>query len=152
MSLLFSRECEYALQAILYLALQPEDGMVPIRALTRKLCIPYHFLAKILQRLTKKGLLRSLKGPTGGFALARPAGQITLYQVIEAVDGDGFLNTCVLGFAECSGRNPCAVHEQWGAMRTSIHSMLASKSIAQMAREMKKPEYSAMAKPGRTRR
>jgi Rrf2 family protein len=141
MSLLFSRECEYALQALLYLALQREDRMTSIKVLTRKLEIPYHFLAKILQRLTKKGLLRSLKGPTGGFALALPAEQITLFQIIEAVDGAGFMDTCVLGFSECSGRNPCSVHEQWGAMRTSIHAMLVTKSIAQMARETMKPEY-----------
>jgi Rrf2 family protein len=150
MSLLFSRECEYALQALLYLALQREDGMTSIKVMTRKLEIPYHFLAKILQRLTKKGLLRSLKGPTGGFALALPAEQITLFQIIEAVDGAGFMDTCVLGFAECSGRNPCSVHDQWGSMRTSIHAMLVNKSIAQMARETKKPEY--MTKRGRAER
>ena len=143
MSLLFSRECEYALQAVLYLALQREDGMTSIKTLTRKLDIPYHFLAKILQRLTRKGLLRSLKGPTGGFTLSLPAEKITLFQIIEAIDGAEFMTTCVLGFSECSGRNPCSVHEQWGEMRTSIHAMLVNKSIAQMARETKKPEYMA---------
>ena len=143
MSLLFSRECEYALQAVLYLALQRKDEMTSIKTLTRKLDIPYHFLAKILQRLTRKGLLRSLKGPTGGFTLSLPAEKITLFQIIEAIDGAEFMTTCVLGFSECSGRNPCSVHEQWGEMRTSIHAMLVNKSIAQMARETKKPEYMA---------
>jgi Rrf2 family protein len=141
MSLLFSRECEYAIQALLYLALQPAGSMTSIKTLTRKLHIPYHFLAKILQRLTKKGLLHSLKGPTGGFSLALPAEKINLLQVIEAVDGAEFMDTCVLGFPECSGRNPCPAHEQWGVLRTSIHTMLVGKSVAQMARETKKPEY-----------
>lgn len=141
MSLLFSAECEYALQAVLYLALQPADSMTSIKTLTARLNIPYHFLAKILQKLTKKGLLRSLKGPTGGFALAMPAERITLFQIIEAIDGAEFMTTCVLGFKECSGKNPCSVHDQWGALRTSIHAMLAAKSIAQMARETRKPEY-----------
>jgi len=117
--------------------------MTSIKTLTRKLDIPYHFLAKILQRLTRKGLLRSLKGPTGGFTLSLPAEKITLFQIIEAIDGAEFMTTCVLGFSECSGRNPCSVHEQWGEMRTSIHAMLVNKSIAQMARETKKPEYMA---------
>jgi len=141
MSLLFSRECEYALQAVLYLALQRADSMTSIKTLTRKLGIPYHFLAKILQKLTKKGLLRSLKGPTGGFTLALPAEKITLFQIIEAIDGAGFMTTCVLGFSECSGRNPCSVHEQWGSLRTSIHTMLVDKNISRMARETRKPEY-----------
>jgi Rrf2 family protein len=142
MSLLFSRECEYAIQAVLYLALKPEGSMTSIKTLTRRLSIPYHFLAKILQRLAGKGLLRSLKGPTGGFALARPAESITLFQIVQAIDGDGFLNSCVLGFPDCSTRNPCAVHEQWGTLRDSIHLMLIRKNISQMALETKKAEYS----------
>ena len=78
MSLIFSRQCEYALQAVMYLALRPQGKMTSIRELTGQLKIPYHFLAKILQHLTRKGLLTSLKGPTGGFALGMPAKDITL--------------------------------------------------------------------------
>lgn len=141
MSVLFSRQCEYALQAVTYLALKREGEMTPIRELTRSLRIPYHFAAKILQRLTRKGLLVSLKGPAGGFALAMQATEITLFHVVEAVDGVEFTQRCVLGFPECSGMNPCAVHETWGEMRDRIYSMLAGKSIDEIARDMKKPEY-----------
>lgn len=141
MGLIFSRQCEYALQALLYLALKPNGQMTSIKELTKRLDIPYHFLAKILQDLAHRGLLISLKGPTGGFALAMPAQDITLFHVVEAVDGIGFTNTCVLGFKECSGKNPCAVHGTWGGIRENVYEMLVSKSIGQMAREMKKPEY-----------
>lgn len=141
MSLIFSRQCEYALQAVLYLALKPGGEMTSIKEMTDRLDIPYHFLAKILQDLAHKGLLISLKGPTGGFALAMPANEITLFHIVEAIDGVDFTNTCVLGFPECSGRNPCAVHEKWGGLRDGIYSMLVSRNIGEMAREMKKPEY-----------
>ncbi|MBI3585954.1 MAG: Rrf2 family transcriptional regulator [Ignavibacteriales bacterium] len=141
MGLIFSRQCEYALQALLYLALKPNGQMTSIKELTKRLNIPYHFLAKILQDLAHKELLHSLKGPTGGFSLGMPAQDITLFHVVEAVDGIGFTNSCVLGFKECSERNPCAVHEKWGSIRESVYDMLVSKNIAQMAREMKKPEY-----------
>jgi Rrf2 family iron-sulfur cluster assembly transcriptional regulator len=144
MSLIFSRQCEYALQAVLYLALKPEGEMTSIKDLTGRLKIPYHFLAKILQDLTRKGLLTSQKGPTGGFSLAMPAKEITLFHVVEAVDGAEFTRTCVLGFPECSGTSPCAVHEKWGGLRDSIYSMLVSKSVLQLAHEMKKPEYGQM--------
>ncbi len=87
MSLIFSRQCEYALQAVLYLALKPSGEMTSIKELTRALGIPYHFLGKILQDLTRKGLLASHKGPTGGFALDMPAKDITLFHVVDAVDG-----------------------------------------------------------------
>jgi Rrf2 family protein len=141
MSLIFSRQCEYALQAVLYLALQPRDKMISIKELTKKIDIPYHFAGKILQSLTYKGLLRSMKGPTGGFALGMPAKDITLFHVVEAIDGVGFKGTCVLGFPECSGKKPCAVHERWGSLRDGIYDMLVTKSVAELAKEMKKPEY-----------
>jgi Rrf2 family protein len=141
MSILFSRQCEYALQAVIYLALKPEGERTSIKELTRKINIPYHFLAKILQDLTYKGLLISQKGPTGGFALAKPAKDITLFQIVEAIDGTDITSKCVLGFPECSGKNPCAVHEKWTGLRDEIHVMLVGKNITQMAREMKKPEY-----------
>ncbi len=141
MSVLFSRQCEYALQAVTYLALQKEGKMVSIKELTKKLDIPYHFLGKILQDLTRKGLLASQKGPSGGFRLGLSPKDITLFHIVEAIDGVAFTNTCVLGFPECSGKNPCAVHDKWGGIRDTIYSMLVNKNIAQMAREMQKPEY-----------
>ncbi len=141
MSLLFSKPCEYALQATAFLALKPEGSMSSIKELTDRFDIPYHFLAKILQDLTRKGLLVSLKGPRGGFALARSPREITLLDIVEAVDGPAFMNDCVLGFAECGGEQPCAVHKNWEAIRTEVQTMLSSRNIESVAKEMKKPEY-----------
>jgi len=141
MSIIFSRQCEYALQAVLYLALKPYGDKTSIRELTNKLEIPYHFVAKILQDLTRKGLLTSHKGPAGGFGLGIPAKDITLLKIVEAVDGDGFLHNCVFGFPNCSGNNPCAVHEQWDEIRTKIHSMISTKNILELAGDTKKPQY-----------
>ena len=141
MSIIFSRQCEYALQATSYLALKPAGQMTSIKELTRRLSIPYHFLGKILQALTYKGLLKSQKGPTGGFALAMPPSEITLFHIVDAVDGNDFLHKCVMGFPECTGKNPCAVHEKWGGLRDGVYAMLVSKNIAQMAKDMKKPEF-----------
>jgi Rrf2 family transcriptional regulator, iron-sulfur cluster assembly transcription factor len=141
MSLIFSRQCEYALQAVLYLALKPPGEMTSIKELTRALKIPYHFLGKILQDLTRKGLLASHKGPTGGFMLDMPPKDITLFHIVDAVDGADFTRTCVLGFPECSGKNPCAAHEQWAHLREGIYQMLVGRNIADMAKAMRKPEY-----------
>jgi len=138
---MFSRQCEYALQAVMYLALKPEDEMTSIKELTQKLDTPYHFLGKILQNLTHKGLLKSLKGPSGGFALALPSEEINLLQIIEAIDGVSFTKGCVLGFPECSKTDPCALHDQWGPSRDSIIAMLKGKSVSEMAHKMKKPQY-----------
>jgi Rrf2 family protein len=141
MSLIFSRQCEYALQAVLYIALKPQGEMSSIKEMTKKLDIPYHFLGKILQDLSRKGLLKSLKGPTGGFALGMPAKDMTLFHIVEAIDGVELTSKCVMGFSECSGKNPCAVHEQWAGLRDGIYKMLVNKHIAEMAKDMKKPMY-----------
>jgi Rrf2 family protein len=125
----------------MFIALKPPGEMTAIKEMTDRLGIPYHFLGKILQDLTRKGLLISLKGPTGGFGLGMPAKEITLFHIIEAVDGVDFTKNCVLGFAECSGKNPCAVHDRWAGLRDSLYSMLVSRNIAEMARSMKKPGY-----------
>lgn len=141
MSTLFSRQCEYALQAVLYLALKQNDGMIPIKELARVLNAPYHFLGKILQSLVHQGFLRSNKGPNGGFALATPAENISLYDIIETIDGIGSLDSCVLGFPKCSSDSPCSLHEQWSISRDNIVKHLRDKTIAQMARSMKKDHY-----------
>jgi len=144
MSVIFSRQCEYALQAVCYLALKKEGEMSSIKEMTERLEIPYHFLAKILQSLTRKGLLRSLKGPTGGFALGMPAKDIRLFHIVEAIDGVKFTSSCVMGFPECSGKSPCAVHEQWEGLRDGIYKMLINKQITAVAKDMKKSVYAGV--------
>jgi Rrf2 family protein len=141
MSIIFSRQCEYALQAVLFLALKPDGEKTSIKELTQHLDLPYHFAAKILQALSRKGLLISYKGSLGGFSLGKSAENITLYQIIEAVDGLTFMNGCVLGFSECGNDNPCSLHDHWGKMREEFKVLLTTKSIAQFASEMKKPQY-----------
>lgn len=141
MSLIFSRQCEYALQAVVYLALKEDGERVSIKDLAKTLSIPYHFLGKIMQDLTRKGLLVSEKGPLGGFALVKPASQITLFDIVNAIDGDDFLRTCVMGFPECSKKHPCAIHAQWESLRDGVYAMLIKKSIEEVAKEMNKPGY-----------
>ena len=141
MSLLFSRQCEYALQAVVYLALKEEGERVSIKDMARKLHIPYHFLGKIMQDLTRKGLLVSEKGPRGGFGLAKPASDVTLFHIVDAIDGDDFTRTCAMGFPECSGKHPCAIHAQWESLREGVYAMLVNRSIEEIAKEMHKPGY-----------
>ena len=141
MSVIFSRQCEYALQAILYLAMKQDGQATSIRELTAELNTPYYFLAKILQDLAHRGLLKSYKGLGGGFVLARSSHEITLIEVIEAIDGNGFMQQCVLGFPECSKTSPCALHDQWGKTRDEMFNVLNLKTVAELAGSMKKKEY-----------
>ena len=141
MSVLFSKQCDYAIQAILYLALKPQGTVVTIKEITKKLKLPYHFVSKILQRLTHKGLVTSLKGPTGGFALGIAAQKISLYEIVEAVDGVQFLKGCALGFPDCSETHHCGMHHEWTKLRDATRSLLMKQNIASMVKNTEKPQY-----------
>ena len=86
-SMIYSRSAEYAIRSFVYLARIPDGKFAMVQHIAEEEKIPAHFLAKILQQLTRKGLLRSNKGPTGGFSLRVPASQITLLDLVEALDG-----------------------------------------------------------------
>ena len=66
---------------------------------------------------------------------------ITLFQIVEAIDGDEIMKACVLGFPSCSERNACALHAKWSELREGIQDMLKSRNIAEMARDMKRSKY-----------
>jgi Rrf2 family protein len=126
---------------MLFVALQPEGNMISIKEITGQLDVPYHFMAKIFRDLAQHGLLVSHRGPRGGFALGMSAQDITLFHVVEAVDGLPLARGCVMGFPECSATNPCGIHSGWEKIRDGIYRMLASKNIAELAGVTKKPGY-----------
>ena len=141
MSVFFSRQCEYALQAIIYLARKKQGEMSTIKEISGKLDIPFHFLGKIFQKLTRQGLLHSMKGVSGGFWLAKPATEIVLFDVVIAIDGKEIMDKCVLGYAECNIAEPCPLHEQWKEAKSLFFGLLMKKNIHQIAKEMKKGGY-----------
>ena len=136
MSLIFSRQCEYALQAVLYMSAQPKERYTNINEISERLGIPMPFLGKTLQLLVKGKVLSSLKGPNGGFRLEKNPHEITLFSVVDAIDGTDFMTSCVVGFPECSSKNPCPVHSEWGQLRDRVYQMLANKTISDISKEI----------------
>ncbi|MCC7430042.1 Rrf2 family transcriptional regulator [bacterium] len=136
MSLIFSRSCEYGLQALIYLASLPSGTFVLQKDISEALKIPNAFLGKILQQLTKTALIISHKGKSGGFSLGKPADEITPLEVIEAIDGTAFFENCVLGFPGCSDNEPCPIHLEWKAAKCSIIQLLSNKSIEDLGKDI----------------
>lgn len=136
MSLIFSRQCEYALQAVIYMSAQPGSKFTNIIEISDRLAIPMPFLGKTLQLLVQKKILESQKGPRGGFRLAKAPDEIALFHVVDAIDGTDFLTSCVLGFPECSSKNPCPMHSEWGMLRDRVYQMLANKTVANISKEI----------------
>lgn len=131
MTVIFSKKCEYGIQAVLYLAAHLFNGVVRVDVIAKDLNIPKEFASKILQSLRDHGIIESKKGKTGGFNLAKPPEKIKLIDVVEAIDGLDVFNTCVLGFPDCNPDNPCPVHDKWGRLRTEAFNMLSEETLDQ---------------------
>ncbi len=134
---MFSRACEYGLRAVLYLAMLNHNGYISIREIGEQLQISVPFLTKIFQKLTQAGLLQSLRGPTGGVTFARPPEEITLFDVIVAIDGPALFSECVLGLPGCGEATPCPLHERWKDVRNPIRNLFATTTLADMARRIR---------------
>ena len=108
-----SRKIDYGLRAMIYLASIPSDSVIPFREIARQMDVPEDFLAKILKTLVDQGLVRSTRGPHGGYALARNAAEVSFLDVIEAVEGPVALNVCLDGEDACGHSTSCTMVQVW---------------------------------------
>jgi len=134
--MIYSRSSEYAIRAFVHLAQVPDGKYAMVKQIAAEEEIPAHFLAKILQQLARKGLLKSSKGPTGGFSLRQPSGEIRLLDIVEALDGLTEYEKCASGLSECSDEMPCAMHDSWKALRSRIMDYLGRNTIADLAKAL----------------
>lgn len=134
---MFSTSCHYALQAMIFIALHSsENENVGLSTIAEEQDIPKHFLSKILQLLVKHKLLVSMKGPSGGFNLNRPPEEITLIEVIEAIDGLDMFNQCGIGFKRCDDSHPCPIHHDYKKVRDRIQELFENKSLKELTNEV----------------
>lgn len=133
---MLSKSCEYGLRAMLYLAADEPDGYVPIGTISDALDISFPFLTKIFQKLNDAGHLTSQRGPKGGVALTTPADEMTLYEVVVAIDGDDLFEECVLGLPGCGEERPCPLHDRWTDERERVEEIFQSTTLAEMAQRI----------------
>jgi len=149
--MIYSRSAEYAIRAFVNLVRVPDGKFAMVKQIAEEEGIPSHFLAKILQQLARKGLLRSSKGPTGGFSLRQPPKDITLLDIVESLDGLQEYQRCASGLAECNDDMPCGMHESWKALRSRIIEYLEGTSVADVAEALDEKRR-ALEKPKRGKR
>ena len=133
MGLQLTRGGEYAVRAMTYMARFPEGHVVSLHDIGQTQEIPESFLAKILQSLVRAGLATSQRGAHGGFALARPACEITMRDVVEAVDGPIRLNQCVPWPEDCERNGDCEVHKVWVLAQARLMEVLESVTLESLA-------------------
>lgn len=135
---MFSASCHYGLQAMFYIALHSTDEKnVELSEIAVKQDIPKHFLSKILQLLVKHKLLVSMKGPNGGFRLSRPPEDISLIEVVEAIDGLDIFSQCGIVFKECDDNDPCPIHPEYKKFRERVHHLFQTKTLEGLAEDIK---------------
>ena len=146
---MYSKSAEYAFRALAYLARHPKGSQKLARQIARSERIPAFFLAKTLQQLARHGVLRSVKGPTGGFSLDRPPSKITMMEVVEVLDGTDTYDRCIVGLPECNDRALCPVHDSFKSPRERLKRYLSRTTVAQLVTESERKRQAA--KRARTR-
>lgn len=133
--MLWSSACDYAIRAATHLSEQP-DSLVQLKDIARQERIPAPFVGKILQSLVRADILRSVRGPHGGYGLARPPQDVTLLMIVAAVDGTRSLESCTVGLGLCSHDALCPLHDAFKPVRDSIRAYLERTTLADMTRAL----------------
>lgn len=135
-SMMFSTTCAYAMRAMCRLAALRQQGYASMHEICEGTDLPSQFIAKIMRDLAKANLLTSAKGRGGGFALAREASTICLYDIVEVIDGVQQYNSCVLGLSTCDDRQPCPQHDEVKPVRTQILKYLKTTTLDMMSQAL----------------
>jgi Rrf2 family protein len=135
---MFNKETEYALRGLVYIQMQNLKGKRPgMDEIAREIEAPRFFTAKILQRLVRLGFIMSLKGKGGGFYFDKDKAELTIKELITAIEGHNIITGCGFGLKNCSPDNPCPLHDQYAPIRDAIDRMVTTGTIQSLVREYK---------------
>ncbi|MBI5856312.1 MAG: Rrf2 family transcriptional regulator [Sphingobacteriales bacterium] len=134
--MVFSKSFGYALRGLLYVAMINETSpRVQLDEISKKLAVPRYFLGKVMKKLVKGGVLKSKKGPYGGFYIHEKTLSTTLLQ-LTAITGDTIMyGSCVLRFRKCNAENPCPLHRQVEFLKNEWQNVLASTNIGDLLKK-----------------
>lgn len=132
---MFGKKCEYGIKATIFIATQSLDSKrVSLKDIAFEIDSPEAYTAKILRSLVKPGLIQSTHGSTGGYDIPlQHLHELSLLDVIAALDGQTYLNECALGLTQCSDDNPCPFHDKWKVVRIQLNDILKTTMIYELA-------------------
>ncbi len=129
-----SRESEYGLKALIYLAQQPPATVLTLHQIAEASDLPVGFLAKTFQKLVRHGLVESFRGRRRGYCLARDASKVPLRELLEAIEGPDLTQRCVFWGRRCGDSNPCLLHTGWREIKPHLTEFLEKMTLAMLAR------------------
>ncbi len=124
---------DYAVRAMLALAVPDGPGLRSVSRIAERMAIPPRFLPQVMRDLVAAGLVEAETGRSGGYRLARPAGSISLLQIVEAAEGDTRRQTCVLRGGPCGRDGYCAVHPAFAGAQEAVVERLGGATLASVA-------------------
>ncbi|AXJ02176.1 transcriptional regulator, BadM/Rrf2 family [Cyclonatronum proteinivorum] len=127
---------QYTLTALIFLSRQEQGTAVSASKLAEPLNSPSTYLSQMLTRLIEPGIIGTRRGIHGGVYLAKEAAEISIYDIVTAVEGDDFFKTCFLGISGCGDVEPCPFHEEWGKKRGDIEEWLRATSLDDLANDL----------------
>lgn len=133
--LTINRETDYAARVILHLALQPPGSRTTARQIAELRLIPRALVRRVVTRLGAAGLITTTRGSEGGISLARPAAEISLLEVVEAMEGPLALNSCTVEPNLCPLMSVCTVHLAWVQARDGLREVLGNFNFATLAQK-----------------
>jgi Rrf2 family protein len=129
MGLRLTSAADYAIRAMIHLACLPDGGVALRAEIADAQNIPTSFMAKILRSLVRARLLRSSRGVHGGFTLARPASEINMLEIVEAIEGPISLTECTPASSGCAWSTDCPASPVWYRVQESMRGALRSANL-----------------------
>lgn len=138
---MLAKGTEYAVRAMVYIRLQNDDNKRPgIMDIAQSIEAPQAFTAKVLQTLSKHNLVQSMKGRGGGFFFTEEHQQISLFDVINVMEGDKLFTQCGFGLKTCEDEKPCPLHEEYKKLIDGFYQMLSTQTIVKVAEKVRTGE------------
>ena len=126
---MLSKSCKIAIKAVVYLCSRSDGDNAGIKQIASYIGASEHTVGKILQALVKERVIRSIKGPSGGFFMTDMQKRQPIIRIVEAVDGHELFTGCGLGLPRCSAAHPCPIHKEYKAVRDALDKLFRENSV-----------------------
>ena len=139
---MFSKSCEYAIKAMIFVAQKSKnETRVGVKEIAKGIDSPEHFIAKIMQDLSRRKLVHSVKGPHGGFYMDKEDLKSSISDIVKAIDGEKVYTDCALGLKACSEKSPCPVHFEYKEIKKNLIKMIENKTIGDFNEKLDSGKY-----------
>lgn len=135
--MMFSKSCEYAIKAAIHICIETRHGgRLSVAEIAGAIDSPEPFTAKILQNLSRHGMVSSVKGPGGGFFIDKHAKPIVVMDIVKLIDGPAAFERCGLGLKECNHETPCPIHNEFVSYSRKLKNLLEKKTIQELSKSI----------------